>query len=318
MRRYAGAAVALLACFSTGCRAPSPPTLAFIPQMTADDVWEPSHAGALQAVQRSGYHLYWNGPTDDADVQGQIALLDTVVARGYKGIILAPDRSLALMMPVEKALLHGIPIVIVGSPLPLPAQGKLFYVLNDEEQAGRLAALRIGQQLHGQGQVAILGIDPEAVGMVERVQAFGATLDKEFPGISIVTRRADSQSEPQAEQSTEDTLRAYPQLTAVFALTRNATTAAFEALQQSSRSRRVLLMGCSQRYELLYFLSQGWLDSLLVENTYDMGRQAAQTLLEEDAGRRPPSVQYVQPVLVTRQNMYDSALLPVLTHLGKE
>ena len=77
-------------------------------------------------------------------------------------------------------------------------------------------------------------------------------------------------------------------------------------------------MGCSQRYELLYFLSQGWLDSLLVENTYDMGRQAAQTLLEEDAGRRPPSVQYVQPVLVTRQNMYDTALLPVLTHLGKE
>ena len=208
--RYASAPLALLVCFSAGCHAHSAPTLAFIPQMTADDVWESSHAGALKALQGSGYHLYWNGPTDDADVQGQISLLDTVVARGYQGIILAPDRSLALMMPVEKALHRGAPIVVVGSPLPLPAQDKLFYVLNDEKQAGQLAALRIGQQLHGQGQVAILGIDPEAIGMVERVQAFGASLDKEFPGISIVTRRADSQSEPQAEQSTEDTLRLSP------------------------------------------------------------------------------------------------------------
>ena len=310
--------IALLALSCAGCRHSSLPTLAFIPQVTADDVWEPARAGALDAVQGSGYRLYWNGPADEQDVQSQIFLLDTVIARGYRGIILAPDRSLALMMPVEKALRQGIPTVVVGSPLPLPARGKLFYVLNDEQQAGRLAALRIGRQLHGRGQVAVLGIDPEATGRVERVQAFGATLNREFPGIHIVTRRADSQSEPQAEQSTEDTLRAYPQLTAIFALTRIATSAAFEALQQSRRGRRVLLMGCSQRYELLYYLSQGWLDSLLVENTHQMGRQAAYALIEENAGRIPPSVQFVEPVLVTRENMYDAALLPVLTHLGKE
>ncbi len=269
-------------------------------------------------MQGSGYHLYWNGPTDDADVQGQIALLDTVIARKYQGIILAPDQSLALMMPVRKALQRGIPAVVVGSSLPLRAEGKLFYVLTDEKEAGRLAARRIGQQLHGRGQVAILGIDPQATGIIERVQAFAATLDNEFPQIQIVAKRADSQSEPQAEQSTEDTLRAYPQLTAIFALTRISTTAASEALQQSNRGQRVLVIGCSQRYELLYYLSQGWLDSLLVENTYRMGREAVRTLIDEDAGRRPPSVQFVKPVLVTRENMYNPALLPVLTHLGRE
>ena len=316
--RYAGVPLALLACLSAGCRRSPPPTLAFIPRMTADDVWEPSHAGALQVVRGSGYRLYWNGPPNEQDVQGQISLLDAVIARGYRGIILAPDQSLALMMPVENALRRGIPTVILSSPLPLRAKGKLFYVLNDEKEAGRLAALRIGQQLHGRGQVAVLGIDPEATGMVERVQAFDATLELEYPRIQIVSKRADSQSEAQAEQSTEDMLRAYPHLTGILALTFTETTAALEALQQNGGERRVLLMGCSQRYQLLYYLSQGGLNSLLVENTYQMGREAAHTLIEADAGRQPQSIQFVKPILVTRENMFDPALLPVLTHLGKE
>ena len=139
-----------------GCARTFRSTIAFIPRMTADDLWESARVGSMGATEKSGFAIYWNGPTSDNDTQAQIALLDDAVARRPAGIILAPDNSLALISPVKRAASRGIPIVIVGSPLPFSASGNLFYILNDEEEEGRIAARRIGDRLHGRGSVAIL------------------------------------------------------------------------------------------------------------------------------------------------------------------
>ena len=119
---FLGILASLALVVAVGCRRPAQQTIAFIPQMTADDVWEPSHMGALEAVQGSRFRIYWNGPTRADDIRTQIALLDRMTSAGCRGIILAPDLPLALMMPVRKALSHGIPLVIVGSALPLPGE----------------------------------------------------------------------------------------------------------------------------------------------------------------------------------------------------
>ena len=88
---------------SAGC-AQRPRTIAFIPQETADDLWEPAHVGATNAARGSGFRVYWNGPTRPDDVQRQILLLDRAIQRGDQGTMIAPGQSLALMTPVLRAI----------------------------------------------------------------------------------------------------------------------------------------------------------------------------------------------------------------------
>ena len=72
------------------------------------------------------------------------------------------------MVPVRDVIARGIPTVVISSPLAIPPGGKLSYILNDEDETGRLAAERIGSILHGEGSVAILGIDPDVTGIIHR------------------------------------------------------------------------------------------------------------------------------------------------------
>src|SRR5271169_3571542 len=118
-------AVVVLSC--VGCHSVTPFTIAVIPRTSGTGLWEPEHGGAEAAAVHANAHIYWNAPTREDDVEGQIAIVNQVISKGYQGLVLAPDQALALIAPVRRAVARDVPTVIVGSPLPLPAGGKLSY-----------------------------------------------------------------------------------------------------------------------------------------------------------------------------------------------
>jgi ribose transport system substrate-binding protein len=168
------------------------PTIAFIPRTSGTSLWEPAHGGAELASRSIGTTIYWNAPTREDDVQAQIALLERVIDRGYEGIVLAPDQSLALISPVRRALSEGTPVVIIGSPLPIPPGQKLSYIINDEEQAARMAVDRIAHLLRGKGTVALLGVDPDIAGIMTRTRNLEIALAQGYPLIKIIEKRLGS------------------------------------------------------------------------------------------------------------------------------
>src|SRR6201996_2781639 len=179
---------ALLLTLSAGCRR-GPIAIAVIPRACGTALWEPEHAGAADAARERGMEVYWNAPTRTHDVQKQIALLEKVVTRHYRGIVLAPDETLALRTPIKTALATHIPIVVVGTELGIDAANNLSYVLNDEAAGGRLGARRLGSILGGQGTVAVLGLDPKLRSISLRDRSFEDTLAVEYPRIHLVARR---------------------------------------------------------------------------------------------------------------------------------
>ena len=103
--------------------------IAVIPRACGTALWEPEHSGAAEAARARGMTVYWNAPTRPHDVQKQIALLEKVVALRYRGIVLAPDETLALRTPIKHALATHIPIVVVGTELGIDPDSNLSYVL---------------------------------------------------------------------------------------------------------------------------------------------------------------------------------------------
>ena len=295
----------------TGCRSSRHPTVAVIPRTTALVLWEAEHAGAEVSARKAGFNIYWNAPTSEDDVDRQIAIIKQAIDRGAAGLVLAPDQALALMVPVRDVVARGIPTVVISSPLAIPPGGKLSYILNDEDETGHLAAERIGTILHGQGSVAILGIDPDVTGIIHRAHAFEANLAARYPRIKIVEERTGGFNITEAQEITEDVLEANPQVDAILALNSAATRGAFIALENRHQLGKIKLVACEQ--ELIPPLGTGEIDSIIVENTYEMGYRAIQLIAAQRRGEKVPAEIKLNPQLVTRENLNTPEVQRMLT-----
>jgi len=267
-------------------------------------LWEPERGGAQATALSLGARIYWNAPTREDDIEGQIALVQRVSSEGYKGLILAPDQSRALITPVRRAMQRGLSVVVVGSPLSIPPGGQLSYILNDDEAAGRIAGERLATILHGQGTVAILGIDNDISGIAIRARSLEAYLTASYPRISLV-KRAGSFNVPHEQQVAQETLKANPELDAVVALTSASALGASSALGDLPRNRRVAIIAFDPDS---FGFDNPNLDSVVLENTWEMGVEAVRVITMQSHGQSGSAVMHLAPVLVTRDNVNSAAV----------
>ena len=295
----------------TGCHIESRQTIALIPRTTGTALWEPAHAGAEIAARHTNTKIYWNAPTREDDVEGQIALVESVIDRGYRGLVLAPDQALALISPVRRALSMGIPVAIISSPLPIPAGGKLSYIVNDDEAAGQIAASRIGELLHGRGSIAVLGINPDVIGIMTRARSLEATLAQKYPQIKIAEKRFGSSNLPHDQQVAEETLSANPNLDAIVALTWASVHGTCTALgRQKNIKSKVVGFDDAPTFALAHCPQ---LDSLITQNIREMGLRAVQTIAAQLSGQTASAEIKLKPVLVNQENLDSPEIHEILS-----
>lgn len=286
----------------SGCRRGSF-RVAVVPRTTALTIWEAVHAGAEFAARPAGIQVYWNAPTSEDDIQQQAALVDRVVDEHYQGLILAPDQPLALMAPVRRAIAEGVRTVVIASPLSIPAQDNLAYIVNDDEATGRMAAMRMGEILHSHGQVAVVGINPESLSDLTILHAFESGLKEHFPNIAIADRRTGTHNATEAQQIADEILATHSGLEAIFSLSAMASYGALGALQARGLTGKVKLIGFEQSVELGNEVRVGEMDSLIAEDTYEMGHRALNLIAAHRSGKLPALEIKLQPALLTRENI---------------
>lgn len=296
--------------FSIGCHKPSTVTIAVIPRTSGSLLWEPEHRGAQDAAEGIGAKIYWNAPTREDDIAGQIALIEHVIARNYQGLVLTPIQSLALITPVRRALAHGLPIVIVSSPIPVPAGDKLSYVLNDEEEGGRIAARRVAQLLHGRGTIAILGINPDIAGIMVRAQSVEHFLAQNDPEIHILERHTGSFNVPHEQEVAEETLDAHPNLDAIITLMWPSARGAMSTIDNNPKKFKAKVISFDPGD--ISFTSSS-LDSVVVQNTREMGNLAVNIIHARLKGEPVPPLTTLEPILVTRANANSEKVLHMTT-----
>jgi ribose transport system substrate-binding protein len=295
-----------------GCAGRQPERVAVIPQTEGTMMWEAAHVGAEEAAHRHDASIYWNAPTREDDVEAQISIVDRVVDERYDGLVLAPDQALALMTPVRHALARGIPTVVIGSPLAMPPGNDLFYILNDNEQGGRLAAQRAGELLHGSGTVAVLGIDPDLAGIMMRARVFEKVLNENYPGIRLLDKRMGSFNIPHEQQVAQETIRNHPDVDVIVAMMAPTVEGTLSALHSVPGGEKIKVIG---------FDIANWppfdrnpsLDCLIQEDTRAMGEQAVEYILGRREGQSAPAQMTIEPRVITRDNMNSAEVQRMLS-----
>ena len=127
------------------------------------------------------------GPEKEDDRAEQIQLVQSAVASGVDGIVLAPLDARALVEPVETAVAKGIPVVIIDSG----ARVRTRYVsLRRDRQlprrrAGRAAAGRSCSGGRARSSCSVTRSVPRAPSSARRGST--ETMAKDFPKITFVS-----------------------------------------------------------------------------------------------------------------------------------
>jgi ribose transport system substrate-binding protein len=121
--------------------------IAVIPKGTTHEFWKSVHAGAARAAREAGnVEIFWKGPLQENDAEGQINVVQEFITKKVDGMVLAPLDSQALVAPVKDAQQQGIPTVIFDSGLA-DESTIVSYVATDNYHGGVLAAHRLAEVL---------------------------------------------------------------------------------------------------------------------------------------------------------------------------
>jgi ribose transport system substrate-binding protein len=288
----------------SGCGRSASHVISAIPHSATEAFCVAEHAGLAEAAARNHVSIYWNGPRGGDDSEQQILLVERAISQGDMGIVLTPNAPFALDTVIQRALRHGLPVVILSSPISLPATPNLSFVLNDVQRSGQLAAERI-RRIAGndEGEIAVAGADPMSPGSTDLANAFEASLAHTAPHIHIVSRLIGPFTFGQAEMAIEKTIAEHPHLVAIYALSVAATDGAVAAVRTSHQEGRIRIIGSDQTLDLLFMLRQGTIDSLVIQDMRGMGQQAVENIVAARNRRAVARVTYHQPVLLNSDNI---------------
>lgn len=281
------------------CNRSTQKRIAFIPKGRAHVFWQSVHAGAIAAMRESpGYDIIWNGPASETDFEGQIQIVDSAINQRMDAICLAPIDKKVLAGVVERAVAQKIPVIIFDSPVD--SDKFTAQVATDNYAGGALGAARMGQILAGKGKIAEVAVQPGSASTMARESGFEETLAKDFPGIKIADKQYGMADFSQSLKVAENMLTAAPDMNGMFASNESSTVGAVRALKDRPG---VKLVGFDSSPQLVEALKSGVVDSLIVQDPFQMGYKSMLAAVTKLKGGSPERIQNIAPTLVTRENM---------------
>lgn len=272
--------------------------------ITADIEQSPlsEHVGIEEAAYKEKIDVYWNGPRN-LDVQRQIDLTASAVRERSYGIAINPASIFADNTAVRDALKARIPVVILLDPIRIAPAPHLYFVLEDTRASAALVTQRLKHLFGDRGEVAILGLNPLYPGSINRFQDLEAELQRDCPGIRV----NDSVVEPfgygYLEIGAERILREHPRIEAIIALNVRSGTAAVAAIRNLHYAKEVRVIVFDQSLELFVLLRRGDIDSIVAQDMRGIGSKAVSDIVADRDGRHAPQTAYLEPMLVTRDNI---------------
>ena len=294
----------LLTLLTAACNRTHRTTVAVIPKASADIFWQSVHAGAVKGARANHIDMVWDGPPAETDIAGEMQIMETMINRQVDAIAVAPSDRSAFKIVVERAAAARIPVIIYDSGID--TNQYVTFVATDNYRGGALGADRLGQVLHGRGNVVLIKTVPGGASTTAREDGFRHELQSKFPAMRILDERYGMASIAQSRAVAENMLTAHPDLNGIFCSGEAAGEGAAQALK--ARGSQVKLVGFDSSPLLIAELKAGIVDSLVVQDPFGMGETAVVEAVK--ALRREPVPRRISlpPRLVSLANLAEPAV----------
>src|SRR6195952_1564220 len=298
-------AIASLASFSAPSFAADAPTIPIIVKDTTSFYWQIVLAGARKAGKDLGVNVPELGAQSEADINGQISILENAVAGKPAAVVISPTEFKALGKPVDEAA-KSVPVIGIDSG----ADSKAFtsFLTTDNVQGGRIAADGLAAAIKAAtgkdgGDIAIITSLPGVGSLDQRREGFLDQIKTKYPNLKVIADKyADGQATTGLNMMT-DLITANPTLVGVFASNLIMAQGVGQAIAENKLGDKIKVIGFDRDDKTVGFLKDGAIAGLVVQDPYRMGYDGVKTALAVSKGETVPANVDTGANLVTKANM---------------
>ena len=223
------AAILTLTAIISGCQEPPPrgETMPVMPEAgplpgktlgiiypAADAYYEAVTESAVRAAETAGVRIIVKAP-DEANLEQQIRMMETMIKQGVDGIAVSPIDSEALTPLINQAAEAGIPVICFESDAP--DSRRLSYIGPDNIRAGEAMGQAIDHLLKGRGMILVSTGFSESMNLQERLDGFLSYIHRETM-IDVLEVRHHQGNPDQALADLEGMIDDHPHFDAFVAL----------------------------------------------------------------------------------------------------
>jgi ribose transport system substrate-binding protein len=190
-------------------------TLGMIAKSQGNMFFEAAHSGANAAAREVGakygitIKIDWRTPNEE-DAQKQAEYVEQLALNAVDGIIISCSDANKLTDAINKAVRQGIPVVTFSGDAP--ASQRLLSLGIDDFKCGERVFEELATLLKGQGVVAAIDGNPNAVNLQQRAAGFRAAA-KRHPGIKLLDVYYHKETPLDAVARIEQVMQANPDIT---------------------------------------------------------------------------------------------------------
>jgi len=241
----------------------------------------------------------------EADGQGsaenQISQTEDFIARGVDAIILNPYDREGSAHAVDLAVQAHKPIVVVNATVSNLDKASA-YVGSDDTEAGRIAAQRIMDVLHGKGEIAVIHGPNGHSAEVERTEGIRKELAK-FPEAKIVAEQTANWDRAQALDLMENWLASGRKIDAVIAENDEMALGACKAMETTGKEKEIAVIGIDAIPDALKAVSDGRMTGTVFQDAKGQGSMAVDLAVQLVQGQTVKHDNYILFQLVTKENV---------------
>ena len=295
-------ALAVVAACNRGAGSSVKPTVALVVKTLNNQFFIDMEAGAKAAADSLGIDLLVQAPEREIDVERQMQIVENLIQRHVKVLLLVPNGSKEIVPAVVKANAAKIPVVVVDTRVDaatLTADGGQVatFIGSDNEDGGRMAGAFLIERTGGKAKVAVLEGVPGHETADARLRGFRKSLRGAI-GMQIVASQPANMERDQAFNVTQNILQAHPDITALFACNDVMALGALEAIAAAGRASTISVVGFDAQDDARKAITEKRMAATIAQNPREMGRMAVITAMRLMKGETVPAEQPVAISLV--------------------
>jgi ribose transport system substrate-binding protein len=258
------------------------------------------NAAKAYAAAHPGVEIVFGQGTSATDIEGQIALIESMVTKGVQGIAVTPvDPTVAPAL--DKAIAAGVKVVLLDNNIP-DWNGRSALATTDNYAAGKIAGGYLKSVLKDGDTLGILEGVPGVPSLDDRVK--GMLDGLQGVDVNIVGRGATNCTEELGINVAQDLLTANPDLKAIYAACGPPAAGAAQAIKNAGIANdAIVLVGfdfCCGEAEAL---TAGIEDATVAQFPAKMAELGVDALVKAIRGEQVESLIDSGAALVTKDNM---------------
>jgi simple sugar transport system substrate-binding protein len=257
-------------------------------------------AAKAYAAANPGVEIVFGQGASATDIEGQIALIESMVTQGVHGIALTPvDPTVAPAL--DKAIAAGVRVVLMDNNIP-DWEGRTALATTDNYNAGKIAGEHLKTLLKEGDTLGILEGVPGVPALDDRVNGMLEGLGD--LKVEIVGRGGTNCTEELGLNVAQDLLTANPDLKAIYAACGPPAAGAAKAIENAGISPDdIVLVGFDYCCGEAEALEAGIEDATVAQFPTKMAELGVDALVKAIRGEQVPSLIDSGAALVTKDNM---------------